>query len=323
MDATRGTAGRNAGTVTVALAADSAYAMPLTVAASSVVASLDPSLRLRLCVLDMGIDETVRAPVESSLRRPGVDIVWIDSLRDRVAGLPNTWPVITRAGYARIYLPEVLPHVDRVLYLDCDVIARRSVAELFGLELCGALAAGVPDVQSPFLPTGVPHWYETGRSAGELNFNSGVLLMDLAGWRRARMTEALLEYLTGARYLRAQDQEAINAVLGDRILAIDPRWNQQAEIFWTELHHHYDDFLPYDCETLDVLRRDPWIVHFSNQPKPWQFGCTHPFIQEWYAALDGTAFAGWRPRGPSRAQQLVRYWGSRGVRLGRKLASRL
>src|SRR6476661_1537687 len=101
--------------VTVVLAADDGYAMPLTVAARSVAATLEPGLTLSIAVLDVGIDPSNRSRIETSLALPGVDVLWIDGLRDRVANLPNTWPTITRAGYARIFIPEMLPDADRAL----------------------------------------------------------------------------------------------------------------------------------------------------------------------------------------------------------------
>ncbi|HZP27579.1 MAG TPA: glycosyltransferase family 8 protein [Acidimicrobiia bacterium] len=309
-------------TVSVALAADAGYAMPMTVAARSVVESLDAGVRLQLCILDMGIDGATRVRVEQSLFGPNVELVWIDSLVDRVNDFPNTWPVITRATYARIYLPEVLPAVDRVLYLDCDVMARRSVSELFAADMNGYFALATPDVQAPFVPFGVPDWFEAGRSAAELNYNAGVMLLDLDAWRTHGITEELLHYLTGGRHLRGQDQEAINVVLGKRIGEMDPRWNQQGEIFWEGIQYHYEEFLPFTHAMLEQIRRDPWIVHFSNRPKPWDYGCDHPFAGEWYALLDRTAFAGRRPKGPNRAQRIAAKLGRPVVRGARKVLTR-
>jgi lipopolysaccharide biosynthesis glycosyltransferase len=309
--------------VTVVFAADSGYARPLTVAARSVIDTVDQGVRLELCVLDMGIEPSDRALMEASFEHPAVELVWVDKLQDRVAQFPNTWPIITRATYARIYIPEVLPDTERALYLDCDVMARQSVSDLHSCDMGDAWAMGSPDVQAPFVPFGVPNWYEAGRSAGDLNFNAGVLLMDLEAWRTHGLTEELLRYLTDGRHLRAQDQEAINAVLAGRIGEMDPRWNQQAEIFWEGIQYHYEAFLPYRDAVLEDVRVDPWIVHFSSQPKPWHWGCDHPFLDEWFRNLDRTAYRGWRPPAPSKSQLLARKWGKRVADEARRLAHRL
>lgn len=304
-------------TITVVLSADDSYARPLTTSARSVVATLSPGRSLQLCVLDMGIAPANRQMMEASLRGPEVELVWVDTLREKVTDLPNTWTNITRATYARLYIPQVLPETQRALYLDCDVMARRCVGDLFFSDFEGNAALATTDVQSPFVSSisGVPLWYDAGRAPDEPNFNAGVMLMNLDHWRAERVTEETLRYLTDGRHHFAQDQEAINVVLAGRIGHMDPRWNQQAEIFWKE----YAVLQPCSSERVELLKNDPWIVHFSNHPKPWAFGYDHPFLDEWFAALDQTAYRGWRPTGPTRTQRVVK----RGVNLARRVGRRV
>jgi lipopolysaccharide biosynthesis glycosyltransferase len=288
--------------VTVVLAGDQNYAMPLAVAASSVISTLDPRYRLQLCVLDMGIEPASRKLMEETFDKPGVETRWVDTLKDRVGHLPHTFGFITRATYARLYIPSVLPDTEkRALYLDCDTLARRSVSELFFADMDGAAAMGSPDVQSPFVSStyAVPYWADRGRQADDLNYNAGVLLMDLDVWRKERINERALEYLTDGRHHFAQDQEAINAVLPGQIKQMDPRWNQQSEIFQKQ----YEVIQPFSRDVLKQIMEDPWLIHYCNVVKPWHYGFAHPFLSEWYAALDQTAFAGWRP---SRSRHIAK-----------------
>ena len=120
-----------------------------------------------------------------------------------------------------------------------------------------------------------------------------------------------------------EDQEAINAIIGARIGQVDPRWNQQYEIFWKGIEYGYDVLLPFDQREMQQLKADPWIVHFSNQPKPWAYGYDHPFAGEWYANLDATAYRGWRPEPPSYLNQQVTKWGRRGMRVARRVVAKL
>jgi len=287
--------GMGAGRITLVLAADNGYARPLTTAVRSVIATLGSEHSLDLYVFDMGIGPDTRSLMERSLIDPRVTVHWVTSLRERVTHLPNTWPAITRAGYGRLYIPEILPRdTSRVLYLDCDVIARRSVADLFTVDMSDFAAMAVPDAQSPFVssPYGVPRWFESRRSAGELNFNSGVMLIDVDAWRRDRVMDEAVAYLTDGRHGGGQDQEALNVVLAGRIGQLDPRWNQQSELFLEQ----YAVTLPYRRNVLDELCSNPWIIHYSNKRKPWHHGYQHPFLDEWFSYLDQTAFAGWRPK---------------------------
>ena len=279
--------------ITVVLAADKKYARALTVAATSVILTLEPHESLQLCVLDMGIDPVTRGAMREALQRPNVEVRWIDSIQGSVEHLPNTFGFITSAGYARLWIPEVLPDVKRALYLDCDTLARRSVGELFRSDMDGKAALGSPDVQSPFVSStyAVPYWHEYGRPADELNYNSGVMLIDVDQWRELGVRNAALAYLTDGRHVFAQDQEAINAVLPGRIGQMDPRWNQQSELWLKQ----YEVIQPFDKEMIELTKKDPSIIHYCNSVKPWHYGNDHPFIAEWYAVLDETPFAGWRP----------------------------
>ena len=280
-------------------------------------------MKLDLCVLDVGISDENRKKMEATFRKPNVNLIWCGFDSEEVAHLPNTWVKITRATYARLFLPGKLPQTERILYLDCDTMACRDLCELFDMNMGGNVAMGVPDVQSPYVPFGVPRWFERGRAAGDINFNAGVMLIDLVRWRAEDATKLLLEYLTDGSHLRGQDQEAINAIFGERIGLLDPRWNQQAEIFWEDHDSCYEQFLPYSQETIKQMREDPWIVHFANLPKPWHHGYEHPFVHKWFDYLDQTEFGSWRPRAPSFLKQQLRLRGKQGLNLGRKMLSRL
>jgi lipopolysaccharide biosynthesis glycosyltransferase len=294
MATARGPVSPGESSATVVLAADDNFGMPLAVAAFSIAATMKPGERLTFWVLDMGIGPKKREGIQRTLDLPNVDLQWIDSLEDKVQDLPNTWPNITRATYARLYIPEVLPAtVSRALYVDGDVMARRSIHELFSIDMHGHAALGVPDVQSPFVssPNGVPWWFRSGRSSDETNFNMGVLLMDLDIWRREEFGQQALAYLTDGRHEFGQDQEAINALFGPRIGHLDPRWNQQSEMS----ERIFTATLPYRREEIDSFLHNAWIVHFSNARKPWIWGCANPYMSEWFECLDRTAFAGSRP----------------------------
>jgi lipopolysaccharide biosynthesis glycosyltransferase len=287
--------------VQVVMAADDGYSRALAVAGHSVIANLGRERQLELHVLDTGISAANRAALSSTFANPRVHVTWIDS-RDLVAGLPTaTW--ISTATYARLMIPELLPKTARrALYLDCDLVARRCVGDLFDLPMDGFASLAVPDMGSAFVtsPWGPARWFEDGRNPSEFNFNAGVLLMDLDSWRSEKFGEQALAYIRSDRYWGNMDQEAVNAVMGRRIGPMDPHWNQQAEIF----QKLYSVALPYPEKVVEDVILDPWIVHYSLYWKPWTHGCEHPWQAEWFRYLDQTPFKGWRPAGPTRRQVL-------------------
>lgn len=279
--------------IVAVLGADDRFSRPLAATVRSILAHLTPGRELDLYLCDMGITPRNRELIETVTRHPDVRTRWIDSLSAEVGHLPETWPGITRAAYARLFIPAFLPAETKALYLDCDLIVRRCVGELYDTEMGDYAAMGVADAASPFVcsPYGVPFWARYGREAGETNFNSGVLLMNLPVWREDDIAGAAFKYLTSERHQGMVDQEAINAVLPGRIGTVDPRWNQQTEHFVPR----FQATLPYPEELFQELLENPWIVHYTTNSKAWSYTSRHPFRDEWFAHLDQTPYAGWRP----------------------------
>jgi lipopolysaccharide biosynthesis glycosyltransferase len=298
----------------VFLAADEAFSRPLAVTVRSIVAHLTPGRELELHLCDMGTTARSRGLIEQVAEHPGVSLRWITNLQEKVADLPQSWHHISAATYARLFIPALLPETAaKALYLDCDIIVRRCVGELFDTPVDDWAAMAVANAGAPYVssPLGLPYWWRHGRRADEVNYNAGVLMMNLTAWRAGDVTGAALEYLD-KEHLFQGDQAAINAVLPGRIGGLDPRWNQQTGLF----SQAFEAALPYTAEQVEQLRADPWIVHYTTDIKPWHYQSTHPFRAEWFARLDETPFRGWRP---SRAS----YYGGLSKRAVRDAKKRL
>jgi lipopolysaccharide biosynthesis glycosyltransferase len=278
--------------VIVVLAADEAFSRPLAVTVRSIVAHLTPGRELDLHVCDMGTSPASRALIERVAQHPGVRVRWVTNLREKVAHLPQSWHHISTATYARLFIPALLPTSEKALYLDCDLVVRRCVGDLYDQPMGEYAAMAVANAGAPYVssPLGLPYWWRAGRRADDVNFNAGVLLMNLSAWRDSDVSGAALDYLV-KEHLFQGDQAAINAVLPGRIGHLDPRWNQQTGHFVREL----EAALPYTEEQVASLRADPWIVHYTTDIKPWNYQSTHPFRGEWFARLDETPYNGWRP----------------------------
>src|SRR4051794_9072333 len=139
-----------------------------------------------------------------------------------LAGLPEPGR-FTPAMWYRLLLPELLSDVDRVLYLDVDTLALDGLAPLWRTDLAGHWVAAVTNVFEPW-SAGRPA--ALGLPGPAAYFNSGVLLFNLAEMRRDDRGEALRTFAREhANELLWPDQDALNVVLGERRLALHPRWN--------------------------------------------------------------------------------------------------
>ncbi len=189
---------------------------------------------------------------------------------EAVAGFPSRHR-FTPAMWYRLFLPELLPDVDRVLYLDADTLAMDSLAELWATDLEGHWVAAVTNV---FEPWSIGRPKELGLAGPEAYFNSGVLLFNLGEMRRDGRGEALRELVrTRGDELLWPDQDALNLVLGERRLALHPRWNCMNSVLAFDAARDV-----FGAEAVEEARRRPGIRHFEGPDanKPWHLLCDAP-----------------------------------------------
>lgn len=217
-----------------------------------------------------------------------------------VAGLPAMGR-ISRVMWYRLYLPDLLHGLDRVLYVDCDVVVMNDLRPLWETSLGDALVGAVSNV----FERGFEHRArELGLAGPSHYFNSGVLLMDLKAWRRERTAQHVLAIARErARELAWPDQDALNMALTGRWRALHPRWNCQNSLFY--FAHAADTFGP---DRVREAIRDPGLLHFEGGAlaKPWHYLCKHPFRAEYHRHRAGTPWPAVAPEGRTLLHMLMR-----------------
>lgn len=319
----------------VVLAADDNFAMGLAATVRSALDNLAADRKLRLFVLDGGLTSATKERLLRSWPEGRYEIRWIRVDAQALTGLP-VFGHISVVAYYRILIPRVLPsEVERVIYLDSDLIVRTDLGRLWDCALAGSWCLAAQDCAAPYLDASqalenfhlcgrhlgsaqpVSNYRELGLRPEAAYFNSGVLVIDLGAWRDADLPRQLLACLEEHRqHVRWWDQYALNVVLSGRWGPLDLRWNQGSHVFvypsWRQS--------PFDRQTYEQLRSDPYIVHFTTGSKPWSPPCRHPLRGDFFEYLDRTAWAGWRPSRLKRLKVMFELLKSqeRRLRHGRK-----
>jgi lipopolysaccharide biosynthesis glycosyltransferase len=213
----------------------------------------------------IGADDERKLAEMVTRRGASIDFVRVED--ERLRGLPTEG--FTRAAtWYRIFLPELLPDVDRLLYLDADLLVLESVAPLWELDLRDHYLAAVTNVLEPIY---ADRPARLGIEGENRYFNAGVLLMNLDLMRRERCTQALEEYAREhAAELMWRDQDALNVVLGGRRLPLHPRWNcMNAIVLFPQASEVFEP------DELAEARAQPAIRHFEGpaENKPWHYLC--------------------------------------------------
>ena len=140
---------------------------------------------------------------------------------------PVTWPShLTAATLLRLLLPSVLKDIDRVVYLDCDLVVLKDITTLYDTDLLDfPLAAcldfwltGGPPFAPPIVGWGVEEWQKFLREVVRLAdrkayFNAGVMVMDLKRFRDTGLIHVAEEFLEQTNYKTVYvDQDALNHV---------------------------------------------------------------------------------------------------------------
>jgi lipopolysaccharide biosynthesis glycosyltransferase len=204
---------------------------------------------------------------------------------ERLAAVPLT-EYFGPAMWYRLFLPELLPELPRVLYLDVDTLIVDRLDALWSMPLENHSLAAAESVVEPALR---PRVAELGLPPGTGYFNSGVLLLNL---ERLRATEATRRMIFLAREQAAAwlwpDQHLLNLVLGAERIALHPRWNcLNALYFWRGLAAEV-----YGADTVAQACAHPAILHFEGpgMAKPWHYLCKHPARGRWREHLRQTPF---------------------------------
>lgn len=184
-----------------------------------------------------------------------------------VAGLP-TEGFTRKATWYRTFLPDLLPDIPRVLYLDADVLVLESVAPLWGLDMSSKQVAAVTNVLDPE-SVERPQALQIADSLDY--FNAGVMVLNLDLMRREDSSRAVCEFgKAHASELAWRDQDAFNVVLGASRIALHPRWNCMNGLLvfpWSA------DRL--GSEAVAEAIENPAIRHFEGPGpyKPWHYLC--------------------------------------------------
>ena len=206
-----------------------------------------------------------RNKLEEALGQHASKLVYYKVDPQNLPGLGR--PDISVATYYRLLIAEVLaPDLDRVIYLDCDMLVCCDLVELWDQPLGEFVVGAVTD-------PGFRHHEVLGLPEGAGYFNAGVLLIDLKRWRAAGIgREALAFRVAHPERISHDDQCALNWLLLGRWAKLDETWNVQAQTLGKLAGGQLHYFHP-----MPVAGREARIVHFNFPARPWTYMDEHPF----------------------------------------------
>ncbi len=270
----------------VAYGADDNYAKYLGISMLSLFRTNKVFDEIEVLILDCGIQEPNKERLRAMAEEYHRKLSFL-SVKEAVLALDLNMGVrkIATAAYARLFLGSILPKsYTKILYLDCDTIIRDSLEEFWKVELQEYLVAGVRDTVDNFFLKKI------GLEKEDCYLNSGVLLINLKGWRQEKLEQRILEFIRSFEgNVPHHDQGTINGVCKGRKRIMGPRFNVTSNLYSFSAKtiksiYFMNSF--YTEEELEEARTNPAIIHFTSGlvGRPWEESCTHPMGEEYHKA---------------------------------------
>ena len=147
----------------------------------------------------------------------------------------------------RFILADLLPSLDRIIYLDIDTLVLGDLTELWRINLEGNFIGATKDA----LPYSDMNASQRFIFEKEMYFNSGVLLIDLNIFRECKISNKLIDFaINTVSYCRYGDQDILNYYFSGTLKLLDVIWNCGREF-------------------MDGIEDKIKIVHFYGLEKPW------------------------------------------------------
>ncbi len=254
--------------ICVAMAADNNYTLPTIVAMTSIMENSLKSNKYRFYLLLSGDFSTENKQKLTSLEHKyincSVNLIDMNNMYEDYKVSSH----ITTPTYYRLSLPSLLPNLDKILYLDGDIIVRKDLGELYNTNIDDYYVAGVDQPHTSTISLGRDFLKSVGLTSHDEYINAGIILINLKQWRENNLEvkfQKCKERNANNRKWRLHDQDLLNEVCFDHIYYLPLKYNA--------LMHYYNTFdkliKPISKNVWESSYEDATIVHFSSKVKPW------------------------------------------------------
>lgn len=249
----------------IVFSANEKYAPYIAVTICSIIKNAAKSYYYQFYILQTELNENIRLRLEGITGEYyGVKCV---DVTEWCSDHMYTAAYFSKEMYFRLLIPELFPEYDKVLYLDCDTVVLGDISELYQNEFSGELLGGVRNLMHQKMRK----YVKFSLGLREDNYiNSGVLLFNCEQCRSEKYTEHAFQILGKRKDFIYPDQDLINVTCENRILYLDPRWNFTWHYRHLQLSSNAELHLTEaDMELFLSYERDPKLIHYTGEIKPW------------------------------------------------------
>lgn len=273
--------------INIVLATDKNYAQHAAVTITSILCNTTQQSNIQFYIIDDNIDDDNKTKLQDTVKQFNSNIIFV-KIPENSLNQVFVSGGITRAAYFRLAIPNILPKtVNKVIYLDCDLIVLDDIVNLWNLDMCQKPVAATEDF-------GILSSTSKCREK-EINlnwkkeysyFNSGVLLIDVMLWRKNNYASQLIELVQTHKF-RHHDQDALNYLFMNNWTSLPLCWNVIPPVFNMNLSIIKNKIMRQNA--LKALNNIS-IIHYAGGYKPWEYKIYKGFNEGYYEYLGKTEY---------------------------------
>jgi lipopolysaccharide biosynthesis glycosyltransferase len=273
--------------IIIAAACDNHYIALLAALVKSIEINHQTGEKLIFYVIDDRISSANKTRLRQSSDQSMSEIRWVEAARIKPRGvsIPFDTSSYPSTIHLRMFIPYFVPRdLEKVIYLDVDMIVKDDISKLWKTNLEGLPVAAVTDsLIKNFGNTwgGIRNYEELGFSPDTPYFNTGMMVMNTKKWRDDDLTNKIFRCIAdNQKWVKYPDQYGLNVVMAGQWKPVDQLWNWFAK--------------KYNAEAA--------LVHFiGRKPIFKSYSHNEQFRQEFAYYLEQTQWRGFRPVGePAR-----------------------
>ena len=261
--------------INICLISDENFIQHLAVTMASILANanIDDDLYFYLLLSDK-ISETDKQKILNlkTIKYCNINFVNID------ISVFKDYTLKKRAANYKFFLGHILKDLDKVLYLDCDLVVLTSLKDLFSTNIDNYYIAAVEDYGYYYLNLHLAY------NITNFYINTGVLLINLDSWRKNNLANKFIKIKEeNIKNFIFIDQDVINLCCTNKIKELPLEYNFQHDFFEINRKFRYH---PLNNKIKSIKNKK--IIHYSTPDKPWSSYC--PAMKYYYKFLKMTDF---------------------------------
>lgn len=268
-------------------------------AATSIASLLENSKdaeEINIYVINIGISDGHRADLLNLAASYGRKLEFLEDMN--VEDIAHTkinvgrWHIST---FSRLFLLHVLPdNLDKVIYIDCDMIIRHSLQKLWNMDMEGTWCMSADDCR------GKMYRKDIGIPLNSIYTNNGLMVIDLDAWRKNNVEEKFIDFINEYHGdITYMDQGVLNGVFQPlkKVKLLPISYNAQTvcyDLGYDGIQACRKPVWAYTKEEFNKGIEDPTVVHFTtcfmSGTRPWFKKDNHPYREEFIRYRSLTAW---------------------------------